>query len=87
MKKISLVILDKDRKSSLKALRKLGVVHIEDVQGSSDELSSYKKQEQKVSVAYSILSEVKLDKSTKQKNVELLNYEQSIELAEKVIAL
>ena len=33
MKKVSLLILEEDKRSALKALRKLGLVHMEEVQG------------------------------------------------------
>jgi V/A-type H+-transporting ATPase subunit I len=39
MKKISLVVLDSTREESLKALRGLGVLHLEFTQGRSDDLS------------------------------------------------
>ena len=42
MKKVSFVILEKDRKNALKTLRKTGVVHVEEVKGESEELK-YKK--------------------------------------------
>jgi V/A-type H+-transporting ATPase subunit I len=41
MKKISLVVLENERREALKNLRKLGVLHVEEVSGSSEELSSY----------------------------------------------
>ena len=37
MKKVSLIVLEKERKDALKSLRKLGLVQLEDVQGTSDE--------------------------------------------------
>ena len=35
MKKVSLVILEAEKKESLKALRKAGVIHLEEVEGSA----------------------------------------------------
>jgi V/A-type H+-transporting ATPase subunit I len=40
MKKVALVVFDREREASLEALRKLGVVHLERKSVSSDELSS-----------------------------------------------
>ncbi len=39
MKKVSLVVLDRERKEALRTLRKLGVVHLEHFEGSFDTLS------------------------------------------------
>ncbi|KIR02704.1 V-type ATP synthase subunit I [Lachnospiraceae bacterium TWA4] len=44
MKKISLLVLDTEKRSALTELRKLGLVHIEDVQGSSEKLTQLKEQ-------------------------------------------
>ena len=35
MKKVSLVVLDAERKESLKSLRKMGLVHLEAIEGQS----------------------------------------------------
>lgn len=34
MKKVSIVLLDKEKENALKALRKIGLVHLEKVEGS-----------------------------------------------------
>ena len=39
MKKVSLVVLNRYKEKSLKSLRKLGLVHLETLEGSSEELS------------------------------------------------
>ncbi len=44
MKKISLLVLDTEKRAALKELRKLGLVHIEEVQGSSEKLTQLKEQ-------------------------------------------
>ena len=42
MKKVSLVIQEAEKKESLKALRKAGVIHLEEVEGSGADLAAYK---------------------------------------------
>lgn len=65
MKKISLVVLEKERRQALKDLRKLGVVHLEEVEGKSEELSLCKKKTSVLETAISILSEIKAPKKSK----------------------
>lgn len=62
MKKVSLVVLKNERKAALEMLRKAGVMHIEDVQGSGNELVALKNQFSKVETAYIALSEIKAKK-------------------------
>ena len=47
MKKLSIVVLEKERRQALKTLRRLGVVHVEEVKGESEELSSFKNKNSK----------------------------------------
>ena len=56
MKKISLVVLENERREALKNLRKLGVLHVEEVSGSSEELSSYKLQNSTIEKALGIFT-------------------------------
>ena len=42
MKKVSLVLLEDNRKEALKKLRRLGVVHLEKVNGASQELTEFR---------------------------------------------
>ncbi len=86
MKKISLVVLEKERKEALKALRKLGVLHVEEVSGSSDELSLYKEQNSKIEKALAILTEIKLGKKEVPKQT-LVGKEAAFDIAKKVLAL
>ncbi len=62
MKKVSLVVLKDERKSALKELRKLGVLHVEEVTGGSEELTLYKDQTSKVQNALAVLNEIKTGK-------------------------
>lgn len=71
MKKIALVVLEKERKEALRRLRKLGVVQLEDVQGSSDELQAYRDQSNKLAKAISLLSDTKVPKKVLKHQKEL----------------
>ena len=53
MKKLSIVVLEKERRQALKTLRRLGVVHVEEVKGESEELSSFKNKNSKMELAIS----------------------------------
>ena len=81
MKKLSLVVLEKERRQALKDLRKLGVVHLEEVEGKSEELSLCKKKTSVLETAISILSEIKTPKKAKAKS---LDKDAAFELAKEV---
>ncbi len=51
MKKISLLVLDSEKYTALQELRRLGLVHFEEVQGQSDELTKMKEQSGKLDTA------------------------------------
>ena len=42
MKKVSVVILNKEKEEALKALRKIGLVHLQKLEGSSEKLNAFK---------------------------------------------
>lgn len=86
MKKIALVVLEKERREALKQLRKLGVVQLEELQGSSDELAAFRDQNNKLVKAISLLSDVKVPKKVL-KNQKKLDKTGAIALATKVVAL
>ena len=86
MKKISLVVLENERKGALKDLRKLGLLHVEEVQGSSEELSAFKDQNSKIEKALAILSEIKLGKKEAPKP-SVIGKEAAFDVAKKVLAL
>ncbi|MBQ0051430.1 MAG: ATPase [Treponema sp.] len=86
MKKVSLIVLQNERKEALKNLRKLGVLHVEEVQGSSDELAACKEQNSKIEKALGILTEIKLGKKEAPKPT-LIGKEAAFEVAKKVLAL
>ena len=64
MKKVSLVVLNKDRKQALEQLKKLGVVHLEQIEGRGEQLAAFKEASNNAMVAVSVLSEVKVSKKT-----------------------
>ena len=64
MKKVSLVILSKDRRASLEKLKELGVVHLEQLEGKGEKLAQFKEISGNAMVAESILGEIKLPKKS-----------------------
>lgn len=86
MKKVSLIVLQNERKDALKALRKLGVLHVEEVQGGGDVLASYKDQNSKVEKALSILGEIKVGKKEKIEQTKV-SRDRAVEVAKSVLAL
>jgi len=63
MKRVSLVLLNRDKEKALKALRKAGLVHLEKVEGSSEKLNSFKEQASSLLISESILGEIKIKKT------------------------
>lgn len=64
MKKVSLVVLNSERKDALKKLKKIGVMHLETLEGSSEQLAKFKEESATAQNAYAILSEIKLPKKS-----------------------
>ncbi len=75
MKKVSLVVLDSERRESLKSLRKMGLVHLEAIEGQGAKLASFKEAYTELDKAVSILSEVKTSKKDELKQIPLSNEE------------
>ena len=63
MKKVSVVLLNKEKEEALKALRKVGLVHLEKVEGSGEKLNAFKEQSANAVLTESILGEIKLPKA------------------------
>ena len=84
MKKVSVVILNKEKEDALKALRKIGLVHLQKMEGSSEKLNAFKEYTNNAVVSESILGEIKLDKKTK-KLAPKLSDERVIELCKEVV--
>ncbi len=75
MKKVSLVVLDSERRESLKSLRKMGLVHLEAIEGQGAKLAAFKETYADCDKAISILSEIKTSKKEEFKQVSLSNEE------------
>ena len=85
MKKVSFVLLEEHRKEALKKMRRLGVVHLEKVNGASEELTAFKDTYSKAETAYAILSEIKLPK--KAVSTATFDRDKVLAKAEEVVAL
>ena len=84
MKKVSIVLLNKEREQALVNLRKLGLVHLERLEGNSEKLSAFKEYSSNLIVAESVLGEIKLPKKQK-KNCAELSYQKAIELSSEIV--
>ncbi|MDR1748315.1 MAG: ATPase [Spirochaetaceae bacterium] len=65
MKKVSIVVLDRERKTALKKLRSLGVLHPEKVEGAGSDLAAFRDSYGKIESALTILENVKVPKNRK----------------------
>ena len=75
MKKVSIVLLNRDKEQALKALRKIGLVHLERVEGTSEKLNQFKEQSSALLISESILGEIKTKKNKKAPAVEMTEAE------------
>jgi len=75
MKKVSLVVLDRYKEEALKKLRNLGLVHVEQMQGNSEKLSSSKAVYSRLELASILLSDIKIDKKNPVKSISVDNDE------------
>ena len=85
MKKVSVVLLNKEREDALKSLRKIGLVHLEKLEGSSEKLSAFKEASANATVTESVLGEIKLPKKSKG-DKQLLSNEETAKLCAEVVA-
>ena len=85
MKKVFLVLLEAEKRQALKSLRKLGLVHLEELEGHSEELSLLKGQQSNLETALRLLQDLKLEKSVKPSNP--IDESDSVIFADKVISL
>lgn len=88
MKKVSLVVLNKERETALKQLKKVGVLHLNQVEGKGEKLAFFKEASSNAMTAASILGDVKLPKKhlspSKLSNEEIVSKcKETIELSEK----
>ena len=59
MKKVSLVVLEKEKKQALEKLRKLKLVHVEDLTGNGENLSKLKSTNDMMERAFFLISDIK----------------------------
>ncbi len=83
MKKVSLIIKGDKKTETLKKLRKLGIVHIESVEGSGKKLEELKERVSLLESALYSLTETK-SKKVVQKNIDV---EKAISVSEEIVAL
>lgn len=62
MKKVSLVILNREKEAALKALRASGLIHLEHIEGKGEKLSELKNVSARLTAAEGYLGEIKLPK-------------------------
>ena len=84
MKKVSIVLLNKEKEEALKALRRVGLVHLEKIEGSGEKLTAFKEYSNNAMLTESILGEIKLPKQ-KKGSVPSLSNEKVIELCSEVV--
>lgn len=85
MKKVSIVLLNKEKEEALKALRKIGLVHLEKIEGAGEKLTAFKEYSNNAMLTESILGEIKLPKQKKGSEAKLSD-EKVIELCKEVVA-
>ncbi|MCI6187251.1 MAG: ATPase [Spirochaetia bacterium] len=85
MKKVSIVLLNKEKQEALKKLRKLGLVHLEKIEGSSEKLNAFKEYTNNANLSESVLGEIKIPKKEKQNQSSLEN-EKVISLCSQIVA-
>ncbi len=83
MKKVFLLLLDSQKSEALKKLKDIGVVHLEDIKGSSEKLDSIQSKRDIVQRSISILPEKKKNNS-KSVSYEM---EEVLEIAKRIINL
>ena len=84
MKKVSVVLLNREKEEALKSLRKIGLVHLEKLEGSSEKLNAFKEYTNNALVSESILGEIKLPKKSKKQKIEL-SHSRVIQLCSDVV--
>ena len=84
MKKVSIVLLNKEKETALKSLRKMGLLHLEKIEGSSEKLNAFKESTNNAIISESILSEIKLPKK-KNPIAENLSKDEISDLCSKIV--
>jgi V/A-type H+/Na+-transporting ATPase subunit I len=87
MKKVSIVILERERQEALVQLRRLGVVHLDRVEGAGEKLAALKQNAANAVQTESILSEIKLPRGFKPAEPVSLDDKKLVEKCSAVISL
>ena len=85
MKKVSIVLLNKEKEEALKSLRKIGLVHLEKIEGAGEKLTAFKEYSNNAMLTESILGEIKLPKQ-KKATAPSLSDDEVIKLCSEVVA-
>lgn len=86
MTKVSIVLLDREKTDALQALRKIGLVHLESLEGSSEKLTAFKEYTNNANVAEAVLGEIKLSKEEKKADAPVISNEKIIEICSEVVS-
>lgn len=83
MKKVFILLLDSDKNDALNRLKDIGVVHLEDMNGSGDKLSNLQSERDMVSRSLTILPDLK------KKDFKGVSYgkEEALEITKRIISL
>jgi V/A-type H+/Na+-transporting ATPase subunit I len=85
MNKVSLLLLNSEKTEALEKLKDIGVVHLEDIKGSSEKLSRLQSEKEMLSKSLSILIERKI-KKVKNKKI-IYSRTESLEISKRLISL
>lgn len=85
MSKVSIVLLNKEKEDALKRLRKIGLVHLENVEGSSEKLTAFKEYTNNANLTESIFSELVSKKALKKSKEPIISDQKVMELCSQVV--
>ncbi len=86
MKKLTLLVLQKEKREALINLRKLGLVHVEQGFPTSDEISKLKTKKDELALAMNLFKEF-MPKKADKNPPSIMNEEESLNLLDSVISL
>jgi len=87
MKRVSIVILEREKLEALTKLRKLGLVHLDPVEGAGEKLAALKENNSAAVQALSVLTELKTPKNTSPAAVRELSGSGYVEKCAEIISL
>jgi len=86
MKRVSIVLLDKDREEALVRLRRLGLVHLENVEGKGGKLARFREISGNAVFAFSVLSEIRQSKKSPKNEDSFVTDEQVVSVCSEIVA-